>query len=88
MDRIEFNVNDEYLVKLIIATYNRSTIVECVDITEELVSKTISRIKHDIKMYSSVPNEYKERIKFEMSNLFILESYVILNYGIDKLEVK
>lgn len=87
MDRIEFNVNDESLVCNILLSYN-SNFITVSNITEELIFKTIDIIKHDIKMYSSVENEYKERIKFEMTNLFILESYVILNYGIDKLEVK
>lgn len=87
MDRIEFNVNDESLVCNILLSYN-SNFITVSNITEELIFKTIDIIKHDIKMYSSVPDEYKERIKFEMTNLFILESYVILNYGIDKLEVK
>lgn len=87
MDRIEFNVNDESLICNILLSYN-TELLTVSNITEDLIFKTISIIKHDIKMYSSVPNEYKKRIKFEMTNLFILESYVILNYGIDKLEVK
>lgn len=89
MNRIEFPINDEELIKLTLASYNRITIVETVEITKSLILKTINIIKNDIKMYSSIPDDtYKERIKFEVSNLLMLESYVILNFGINELEVK
>lgn len=57
-----------------------------VEPTKELIKKSIIRIKHDIKMYSSDPgSKHKSTIEFEVDNLMSLQKYLILNYGIDEL---
>lgn len=54
--------------------------------TKELIKKSIIRIKHDIKMYSSDPgSKHKSTIELEVDNLMSLQKYLILNYGIDEL---
>lgn len=74
----------EYIVALLkIYNLEYGNIIEP---TKELIKKSIIRIKHDIKMYSSDPgNNHKSTIEFEVDNLMSLQKYLILNYGIDEL---
>ncbi|WP_195336969.1 hypothetical protein [Paraclostridium bifermentans] len=84
MERLDIRVDKEQILLLLMI--HNTNYINILEPTKELIKNSIYKIKHDIKMCSSVSSDkYKDRIDYEIKNLMSLQTYLILNYGIDEL---
>lgn len=85
-ENIKFNLNiNDDAISSILLVYN-GEYINIFKPNKDLIKKSISKIKDCIKMLSSVPsNKNMDRINYEIKNLMSLQTYLILNYGIDEL---
>lgn len=85
-ENIKFNLNiNDAEVSSILLVYN-SEYINIFKPNKDLIKKSIIKIKDCIKMLSSVPgNKNIDRINYEINNLMTLQTYLILNYGIEEL---